>query len=109
MFQEFYGVLLADTYDAIFGHAVSTANFSPLDNLFTQIANSGWRLTFIIGSFCAVVELLLVGVHLYMNAANPNARAESKRRFAKIVIVTVIMVSLVSIVSLIERTVGLDM
>ena len=98
-------------YEGMFGASATAAGvsseFKPLDNLIVTIASSGWHLTTYVGIFVAVIELLLVGVHLYLNAANPNARAESKKRGIKIVIVSAIMFSLAFWVSQVERL-GLD-
>ena len=96
------------TYQSTFGNTPTTGTWAPLDKFFTYAAAQGWAITSRIGVFCALIEIVMVAVHLYLNGTNSTDRAEGKQRLLRIIIVSCVMVNLVAIVGLIERAVGVD-
>ena len=83
------------TYDSTFGGSGTTTGiWSPIDKFIVYAASKGWALTARIGVFCALIEIVMVAVHLYLNGVNSAERAESKQRLLRIIIVSCIMVSM---------------
>lgn len=109
MFSVIGTKLLTRSYGDVFGSpAGGTGRWTPLDNLLTAISKAGWLLTFRVGVYAALVEVVMIAWMIVLNGSRPADRAQAKQRITILVITTLVLVNLVAITAYVEKALGLD-